>query len=102
MATMVRRLRRRKRMESRPVVIPACKRVRKLMSGAGILPVSDANCGGNAWFPASPEHGRDARATRFSNFFTSSCAGMTKGCVRPLWERGDPRIGIRDKIREET
>jgi hypothetical protein len=38
----------------------------KSTSGAGILPASDAAGGGNAWFPASPEHGRDARATRFS------------------------------------
>jgi hypothetical protein len=47
------------------------------MSGAGILPASDANGGGDARLPASPEHGRDARATRFSNFLTRSKTGMT-------------------------
>jgi hypothetical protein len=54
---------------------PRFRACEKLVSGAGILPASDANSGGNAWFPASPKHGRDARATRFSNFFTRSDQG---------------------------
>jgi hypothetical protein len=57
-------------------VIPLTGACEKLMSGAGILPASDANGGGDARLPASPEHGRDARATRFSNFFTRSKAGI--------------------------
>jgi hypothetical protein len=46
------------------------KSCEKLMSGAGILPASDAIGGENAWLPASPERGRDARATRFSYSLT--------------------------------
>jgi hypothetical protein len=75
------------------LVIPAEERVKKLMSGAGILPASDANSGGNAWLPASPERGRDARATRFSNSFTRSDQGNDEKNVK-MCEYGSACAGM--------
>ena len=68
--------------------VPAFKCVKKSMSGAGILPASNANSGGNAWLPASPERGRDARATRFSFFLSYALIKEMMRLVHPIAHKG--------------